>query len=129
MKLPSELEVRFKVKLTRENVDDIMCAALEGGITYWCYEAKVDGEYLGEYASDQISRGGSLLLYDGEERKTYKLTLEKFLNGLKLYLSRSDTNDFLEFTDHELRIDTCYADAEVADSIVQYAIFGDVIYG
>ena len=33
MRLPCELEVSFKVKLTQEDIDDIMCAALEGGIT------------------------------------------------------------------------------------------------
>ena len=29
------------VKLTVENIDDIMVAALEGGINYWCSEAEV----------------------------------------------------------------------------------------
>lgn len=124
-----ELEVSFKVIVNQEDIDDIMCAALEGGITYWCCKAEVVGEYLGNDASDQISRGGSLMLHDSEEDKVYELTLEKFLSGLKLYLARPTAGDFLEFIDHELRIDTGYADAEVADSIIQYAIFGDVIYG
>lgn len=29
------------VKLTVEDIDDIMVAALEGGINYWCSEAEV----------------------------------------------------------------------------------------
>ena len=43
-----------------------MATALDGGITYWCNKAEVIGGYLGEYASDQISRGGKLKLYDYE---------------------------------------------------------------
>ena len=53
-----------KVKYTQENIDDIMSMALEGGITYWCGQAKVKGKYLGNYGSEQISRGGTLYLYD-----------------------------------------------------------------
>lgn len=56
------LEVSFNVLVTDEDIDDIMVSALEGGINHWCAEAKVQGEYLGEFASDQISRGGTLLL-------------------------------------------------------------------
>ena len=41
-----------------------MVTALEGGINYWCRRAKVVGEYLGEAAIDQISRGGSLILQE-----------------------------------------------------------------
>ena len=34
------LNVSFAVVVTPEDIDDIMCAALEGGITYWCNRAK-----------------------------------------------------------------------------------------
>ena len=30
-----------RVIVTEEDIDDIMCSALEGGITYWCNAAKV----------------------------------------------------------------------------------------
>lgn len=123
------LHCGFNVVVKDEDIDDIMVSALEGGITYWCDRAEVVGEYLGEYASEQISRGGALRLYDIEEDDYKELTKEKFLQGLRLYLSRPKAGDFLEFIDRELRIDPGYADAEVADCIIQYAVFGDVIYG
>lgn len=53
---------RIGVTLTQQDIDDIMASALDGGICYWCRMAEVVGEYLGEYASDQISLGGSLIL-------------------------------------------------------------------
>jgi hypothetical protein len=36
-----------------------MCGALEGGINYWCDEAKVMGGYLGEYGSEQMQEAVS----------------------------------------------------------------------
>ena len=78
------------IKVNAEDIDGIMACALEGGITFWRDEARVIGEYLGEYASDQISRGGQLLLHDMEEEETYLLNKEKFLKGLKIFLDNSE---------------------------------------
>lgn len=54
------VQVVLQIVVTGEDIDDIMASALEGGITYWCDRAKVDGNSLGEYASEQIS--GAVLL-------------------------------------------------------------------
>lgn len=108
-----------------EDIDDIMSAALDGGITYWCRRAEVVGEYLGEYASDQISRGGTLKLYDIEDGTVSELTLDKFLNGLRLWIENERT---FELTDAG-RLDVGHIDALAADAIIQYALFNDVIFG
>lgn len=124
-----KMKVEFEVVVTNEDIDDIMCSALEGGINYWCCKAEVIGEYLGEYGSEQISRGGMLKLHDLEEDAVYELTKEKFLKGLEKYLKKPTYLDILEFKGQEVRLDTGYADAEVADVTIQYALFNDVIYG
>lgn len=99
--------------ITGQQIDDLMCSALEGGITYWCNRVTVvGGKYLGEYASDQISRGGKLLIDDMEEKKTHILTLEKLLKALK-------SEPSFDIEDH---------DAGDADRIVQKALFGEVVY-
>ena len=49
-----EGKATINFKLNMQDIDDIMACALEGGINYWCSEAKVIGEYLGEYASEQM---------------------------------------------------------------------------
>lgn len=82
------LKLELEVVVTQEDIDDIMAGALEGGINYWCGEAEVVGNYLGEYASEQISRGGQLILYDIEEDETYTLDREKFMKGLKMYFEK-----------------------------------------
>lgn len=124
-----KMKIELEVVITNEDIDDIMCSALEGGINYWCCKAEVVGEYLAEYGSEQISRGGKLRLYDSEENKVYELTREKFMKGLRMYFIKPIPRYFLECVGHEVRLDTCYADADVADSIIQYALFDDVIYG
>ena len=121
------IEVIRNVNVTEEDIDDIMCSALEGGITYWCYKAKVVGDYLGEYASEQISRGGALKLYDSENGDIHDLTLEKLLNGIKLAINGNYYADY-EWCYGD-KLDTCQVDAEVADCIVQLALFGEVVYG
>ena len=122
-----EVKVEIRVELPQQDIDDIMVAALEGGINYWCDEAAVEGgEYLGKYASDQISRGGTLLLHDTDEDAYRKLDLEKFLKGFKLWLENGgDEYGAIE----DGKVDCCNIDADCADAIIQYALFGEVIYG
>ena len=65
-----KVKAELEINVTQEDVDDIVTTALEGGINYWCRKAEVVGDYLGEYASEQIGRGGMLKLYDSEGDKT-----------------------------------------------------------
>lgn len=122
-----KISVIHEIKVTQEDIDDIMCSALEGGINYWCNKAEVVGEYLGEYASEQISRGGILLLHDAEEDEVYDLDLNHLLNGIKQAYEGNYFSDY-EWCDGKT-IDTCQVDAEVADCIVQLALFDEIVFG
>lgn len=124
-----EVKVEMKLVVTSEDIDDIMVTALEGGITYWCCKAEVIGQYLGEYASEQISRNGTLRLYDMEQDERYLLTRYKLLEGIAMYVANPCSANIVEQIDGEIRIDTCNVDAEVADAIIQLALFGEVVYG
>lgn len=124
-----DFEVRPEVviKVTQQDVDDIMGTALDCGISYWCYRAEVVGEYRGEYASDQISRGGVLKLYDREDNSVHMLTLDGFLNGMKLWIESGACYEWGAVENNKL--ETGQIDAVAADSIVQYALFGEIVYG
>lgn len=120
-----KLEIKINLELTDEDIDDIMCEALEGGISYWCNKAEVVGDYLGDYASEQISRGGSLLLRDAEEGDTYELTLQKFIEGFKLWIAGGySTHKAIE----EGIVDCSEIGKKEADQIVQLALFEEIIY-
>lgn len=121
------VEVKLKIKLTQQDIDDIMSAALDGGICYWCKRAEVIRDYLGEYASEQISRGGMLRLHTFEDGP-YILTKEAVLFGFKRYVEESGGNAIV-FIGPEGNIDASYFDADAADCIVQYAVFHELVYG
>jgi hypothetical protein len=126
-----EVLVQIRAALTQQDIDDIMVSALEGGINYWCRRVVVQGDYLGEYASEQISRGGKLAvwLYEPfEEDKTcYLLDLDKFLAGFKLWLENGCGNcDVVDASDGS--VDCGEIDGTAADEIVQYALFGNVVF-
>ena len=118
-----EIKTEISVIVSGQDIDDILCTAFEGGINYWCGGVKVVGEYLGEYASDQISRGGTLKLFIEDEEEWAELTMDNLLIGVSKYLQKDTTIIY------KGELDTCQIDADIADQIIQYALFGDVIYG
>ena len=121
-----EIKAQVHIHITGQTIDDIMCTALEGGITGWCDCAEVvGGKYLGEYAHEQISRGGSLMLYDAESTDKWELDREKFLRGLRLWIEDGDGICAL----NEGEVDAAFVDAEAADLIIQYALFGEPVFG
>ena len=131
-KLPN---ISFSVVISPEDIDDIMATALEGGITYWADKAEVPEEKrVADWGHEQIARNGELLIhviepFDQDDAEWYTLTREKFLRGLEKYLKNPAYGNILEFIDGELEMDACYVDANVADAIVQYALFDEIIYG
>jgi len=120
-----KVQASMIITLTNQDIDDIMVTALEGGINNWCCEVEVIGEYLGEYASDQISRGGTLRFLEIEESDmNTDITLTSFLEGVKLCMEHG-----ILPVDVDGNIDAGMVDAELADCIVQYGLFGEIVYG
>ena len=122
-----EGKVIINFKLNMQDIDDIMACALEGGINYWCKEAKVIGEYLGEYASEQISRGGILELYDTEDDEVYLLDIKKFIQGFEAWVENG--YDYNGAVSANGKVDTSLIDADDADTIIQLALFDEIVYG
>lgn len=109
-------EVLVRKTVTDQEIDDIMVTAFEGGITYWCGEARViagqDGKPFIGLASSALTRNHAINLYDSEEERWRKLTLKKLLKAFS-----------------KLNFDFENYDAGDADNAVQTAVFGDIIYG
>lgn len=126
-----EVHAEITVRLTQQNVDDIMVSALEGGICYWSDCVEVVDRYLSEYASGQISRGGKLKIhvdepFDEANTEWYELDMEKFAQGFRLWLENG--GDRYGAVSNG-KVDTCEIDGEMADLIIQCALFGEVVYG
>ena len=123
------VQIIATVVISKEDIDDIMVSALEGGITYWADKVEPRCGIEFNFASDVISKGGSILIHDNEEDATYELTKAKLLQGIRMYAEQPKSSDIFEVIDHELHIDCGMVDAEVADAIIQCALFGEIIYG
>jgi hypothetical protein len=117
------------------DIENIIITALEGGIGYWgCLlnEGKEFDEFYkdtkglttSEFVADLILNEKSVVLYDTEldfnEAEKWELNLFKLLNGIKLYIINNKQINFP-------LIDNL--DANMADSIIQYALFGELVYG
>jgi len=121
-----------EIKLSAQDVNDIMVTALEGGINYWCGSArpkdndyKLSGEDDEGLASDVLTKGGALILIDVEdEEEKNTLTLAKFLKGFQMFLKENNIT-----IDRDGTIDTGEIDANWADNIIQYAVFGEIVFG
>ena len=133
------MEKKFSVSIeqthefTSEDISDLVCSALEGGINYWCRKARIklteDKKYLGiseedlpsvEFASDAIGFGGTVVLFDAESDEKWELTNEKMLKGIARYCLENNEN-LSDLLDNH--------DACTADNIIQYALFDEIVYG
>lgn len=135
--LQKTIKVELEVTVKLEDIDDIICTALEGGIGYWAcldnstvdFKNAPEEETISETTSRLLREGKVVTLIDEEEDKRHELTLDKLLAGLKKYMENPKSP--YEIIDHERGenlIDCCMVDANVADMIIQYAIFGEVIF-
>ena len=125
--------IKMNIKVTEQDIDDIMVGALEGGIVYWCCEAEVvEEKRCADWGHEQIARGGALILHDNESDDKWELNLENFLNGIRLWIENGyafECGAVESTTSEYATIDCCQVDAIEADRIVQYALFGEIVFG
>lgn len=138
------IKVELEVTVTPEDIDDIVCTALESGIGYWAcldnsteeFENAPEEETVSETTSRLLKEGKTITLIDEEEDEKHELTLEKLLAGIKLYLEDkqrpynilADDLNSAGYSKGTYELDCCMIDADVADMIVQYAVFGEVVF-
>jgi len=121
-----EIKVITSHKFCDEDLNDLVSTALEGGINYWCGEAKVKEGSMSEkdydeiqFTSDAVSKGGTLILFDAESDDTWELDRDKLLKGIEMYCEKHNVapSDLMDMYD-----------ANDADTIVQYALFNELIF-
>lgn len=127
------MEIKLNLEVTDQDIDDIMCSALEGGIDYWCHKVEIVGRAAGGgFPDEQISKGNMLRIY--EEEDLYEtLDKGKFMDGLKMYLENPIYNCLYPITNSMnflkgYGIDPGMIDSVAADAIIQYALFGKQRY-
>jgi hypothetical protein len=121
--LSYSISVHLNLQVTEDDVDDILVAALEGGINYWCRKVHpLNDDYCGAlFASNVLTKGGTLVFVT--EDQIFFLNLAGFLSGFTRWIALK-SNPPLD----GVGIETGMIDADDADAIIQYALFGDIVY-
>jgi hypothetical protein len=107
-----------------KDIDDIMVGAIEGGINYWGYvtpatkKGKPSDEATSQWCTKLLLEGGTVYIGDVEDKdELFQLTLEGLIKGIEINhreRARSNPDQY---------------DAEDYDCIIQYALFGRLVYG
>lgn len=121
------------VKVNAEQVQNIICTALEGGIGYWAGVDNSKEDFKDKPKEIPLCDWVTILLLDGrivyffeadtgemdaEDLQYKELTLDKLIEGVRLnHVNRPHDNDLDNM------------DASTADCIIQYALFNEIVYG
>jgi hypothetical protein len=117
---------KVEMPLTEYDIDNIMVSAIEGGIGYWACLVNNTPEWAdkpkniasSQWATKLLLEGNKVLFEDEEDGKKLTLTLDKLIKGFeKNFKERPWDNDLEK------------GDANTSDCIVQYSLFGEVVYG
>lgn len=121
------IDVPFVV--TQEFVEDVMTTVMCGGSNYWIDTWTIlplnrdDLEIENLTCGQALASGRSIVILDNEEYNNHLICLEDFINGYKKYATNA-VKSGLEYC-----TDASDIDAEIADMIFQYTVFGAIIYG
>jgi hypothetical protein len=124
------MKITIEKTLKKDEFVNIIITALEGGIGYWAC-LNNDTPEFNEYDSDAtisekvaeiLWHGDSVELFDTDEHyetaEKWELTLKKVIKGVIQFLE-TDSKTF-ELDD---------LDALDCDKIIQYGLFGELVYG
>lgn len=122
-------KVKIEKTLTASDIDGIISTAIDGGIGYWArtyrklmdWDVKPPNMCVSEYLTIRLLNGKSVYFLDAEldeTTKIWELTLDMLVNGYaQNYKERPWDNDIEQ------------GDATTCDCIIQYALFGEVVFG
>ena len=114
-------QIRKVIDVSVDDINEILVGAFEGGSNYWIEKAiVVDNDYKGgEYASDVIGLGGELIIKT-LDNDTKRLNQKMMIEGIQRYVDDGGKN---------YPFDSGQPDGYTYDTILQNALFKEVVYG
>ncbi len=107
------LTLTLNLNITKEQIDEIIDTA-GYGIGYWAKVAIIDDDYYQVVCEDGVR---------------YILTNDAICTGINQYITNGNMPyNIMEFDGNNINLDTTMVDSVVADMIIQYACFGEIIY-
>ena len=133
------MKVNIEVELSVQDMMDLLCTAFEGGVNYWVTSILGEGGDTGklpegrtkiEHEYEWLAVGGSLKIgYEDEERLYRYLDQDKLQKGLQEWIFRNSVQVYYDGARRDTALDLGNIDAGDADEIVQFALFGKLVFG
>lgn len=130
------MKVNIEVELSVQDVMDLLCIAFEGGVNYWCESICGVGGDISKLPQDftkiqheyeWLAIGGDLEI--GVDGEIHTLTSDKLEKGLQEWIYRNAIQVGYDGARRDTALDLGNIDADDADQIVQFALFGKLVYG
>tara|TARA_R110000824_G_scaffold284376_1_gene472652 strand:+ start:205 stop:594 length:390 start_codon:yes stop_codon:yes gene_type:complete len=123
--------INRRLEISDELIEDILCSAFEGGITYWANNVSCEdnkdmkkvGGWKDTYLTKTKKKDAVMFIHTIEGEKV-KITKKSIIDALQ----KMDTPEY-NYTKALNRILSEQCDADDADIVVQTACFGEVVYG
>ena len=124
--------INRRIEISDEMIEDILCSAFEGGITYWANnvsckdnnDMKKVGGWKHEYLTKTKKKDAVMFIHDTYDGDKHPITKKSIINALQ----KMDTPEY-KYTKALKRILDGQWDADDADIVVQTACFGQVVFG
>ena len=119
-----------KIGLTYQDISDVLCSCIEGGSNYWAQIQNYGPEWdeserdlpedstIEDCIMNIWKKGKPLRIVDVEEDEEHEIYFTNFIDAIQSVIDDGTWNG-----------DLYDADSCVGDCIMQYATFGEVIYG
>lgn len=129
-------KTKTKITIVKEiddgMIENVIITALEGGINYWAITDNTTPDFEKYYKDNELATsqiafkilkdGGTIYFGDAEEGfkeeggSTWELTWNKLIKGITHFLSIGNVSLWDIYSDD-------------ADLIIQYAVFGEIVFG
>ena len=124
--------INRRLEISDELIEDILCTAFEGGITYWAdniscednKDMKKVGGWKDTYLTKTKKKDAVMYIHDAETGEKYPITKKSIIDALQ----KMDSPEY-KYTKALNRILNEQYDADDTDIVVQTACFGEVVYG
>ena len=108
-------EVPIEVRVSDQDLEDILSLALEVGIAHWCRQYDSTGKF-------------GITLYATDSDDKWVFGKSDLIRGIKQFITSDNQWSILNADKNGVYVDTAMVDAYVADVIIQYACMGRVIF-
>ena len=127
MKRSQQYTITIPVKVSGETLFNILWGAIHQGSKYWLggiVDSKGQDAHIGDILKDgEVSYVLAPEDDNDESYRKYPITLQDVIKGLERYCRKY--GDCIE----DGNIDSCSIDSPSCDLILQYAIFGEQVFG